>query len=1025
MSSNLDPYQSLIKDEPQDPFLPREDSYGPSFLDTGACLCSLRSTGPEGGDDTDSTDGSQDSVDAGNTDGKRSRSSRITERDSTVAWQCIGNQTQGVYTVTTGKWFNPVSKGGNANGPIYAGSNGPELANALQWNSTSNSLVVADESELTAWDRACTGVNETTFSTAFYRAFAEQNASQTPVDGAPCWYAGAIPIGIQNLTSWQSDGCPQGFLCANNTVNSLPQYCPPLTECQELRVTGKVCTFEGKNIGMGPFEPVICQQGYYCPPEKNGIESLPCPAGSYCLPGAATPTPCSTGSHCPAKSGYERYLVPLLLVIVLDTLIAVGLLWYTAKKRFHSHRSSHVQSKPKGITAISRAMTGYKELPDETEHEMMPMEATYMPRSDGFNGFHAALDMPGPNRSKTRLEDFEGGFSPQLRAFIESMRKATDATHFGLSFTYSDLSFQPKGVARPILQNVTGSIQSGSLTAIMGGSGAGKSTFVNVLMGKANHTGGSVTVNNVPGKINRFKKLIGYVPQDDIVLPELTVYENILHSARIRLPRNWADVDIKAHVNSVVDCLELSHVRDSLVGSVGKPVISGGQRKRVSIGMELAAAPMAIFLDEPTSGLDATSASSIMLTLKAIARLGISVIVIIHQPRMEIFERLDDLILLGNGQIIYEGREKDVRPFFEDFGYHFPEHSNWGDVVTDIITGNGGSYKKRGNTSKEVLVEHWAASRQSAQIKNKHESSQNSRASLIELSTIQHELLKHRGAPRAKQAWLCLKRAMLQQWRSRTAFLFEMGLAVISGLLLGLANSAKSGVLFTGIYNAPFEILSTAIDVTSVPELALLTAIAIGLVSGAPGVRVFSEEMLLYRREAEAGHSRIAYFLAKTVSVVPRMLFACLHFTTVILLLAVPVMGWGIAFLANLLYFYCIYGLASAVSMVTRREDAPLIATMISLIAGILSGASPTLAKVASWHLEWLWRASPGTWLAELYFGQNIERFEYLYNVEQAAEVSGFHLHWLWRNMAVLLGIGTIYRVLAFIGLTAGNRLRV
>lgn len=108
------------------------------------------------------------------------------------------------------------------------------------------------------------------------------------------------------------------------------------------------------------------------------------------------------------------------------------------------------------------------------------------------------------------------------------------------------------------------------------------------------------------------------------MLPELTVYENILHSARIRLSRTWASADIKAHVDSVIDCLELSHVRNSLVGSVGKPVISGGQRKRVSIGMELAAAPMAIFLDEPTSGLDAASASSIMRTLKAIARLGIS-----------------------------------------------------------------------------------------------------------------------------------------------------------------------------------------------------------------------------------------------------------------------------------------------------------------------------------------------------------------------------------------------------------------
>ncbi len=89
-----------------------------------------------------------------------------------------------------------------------------------------------------------------------------------------------------------------------------------------------------------------------------------------------------------------------------------------------------------------------------------------------------------------------------------------------------------------------------------------------------------------------------------------------MHSARIRLPCNWSDKEIQSHVDILISCLQLSHIADSLVGSPAKPVISGGQRKRVSIGMELAAAPMALFLDEPTSGLDATSAASIMTTLK-------------------------------------------------------------------------------------------------------------------------------------------------------------------------------------------------------------------------------------------------------------------------------------------------------------------------------------------------------------------------------------------------------------------------
>lgn len=586
-------------------------------------------------------------------------------------------------------------------------------------------------------------------------------------------------------------------LGANNTVNSLPQFCPPITECQIARLAGFTCSFGGRNIGMGPFEPVVCQQGWYCPTSSGGRERFVCPKGTYCQPGASTPTPCSVGSRCPEGSTYETFLIPIAVLIIVDVLLVLGFLWYLLRRRFLRSREQHSDSaKSKVRGAFVRANSGYKEIPNEMDHEVAPMQATYIPGADGWTGFEAALEYPSPQSSE--LDMSESTFSPQLRAFVGSMRRATDGARFGLSFAYSDLSFQPKGSAKPILQNVTGSIDRGSLTAVMGGSGAGKSTFVNVLMGKTKNTGGSVMINNIPGKIKKYKKLIGYVPQDDIVLPELTVYENILHSARIRLPRAWSDVDIKAHVNSVIDCLELSHVRNSLVGSVGKPVISGGQRKRVSIGMELAAAPMAIFLDEPTSGLDATAASSIMRTLKAIARLGISVIVIIHQPRMEIFEMLDDLILLASGQIIYEGPEGGVRDFFENVGFSFPAHGNFGDVVTDIITGNGRAYKRSGDISKDSLIANWQQSRQSASIKEKHASLRSSKTSIAENNSKHRDLLRKRGAPHWKQFWLCSKRAMLQQWRTKSSFVFEMVLASIAGVLLGLAENSKKGVLFTG-----------------------------------------------------------------------------------------------------------------------------------------------------------------------------------------------------------------------------------
>lgn len=145
-------------------------------------------------------------------------------------------------------------------------------------------------------------------------------------------------------------------------------------------------------------------------------------------------------------------------------------------------------------------------------------------------------------------------------------------------------------------------------------------------MQKQSNTGGVTKANGSRGQISKYKKIIGYVPQDDIVLSELTVRENILHSARVRLPSDWKNDEIQNHVDILLRCLHLWHVKDSLVGSTAAPIISGGQRKRVSIGIELAAAPMALFLDEPTSGLDSTSASSIIMTLKALSRLGITIV---------------------------------------------------------------------------------------------------------------------------------------------------------------------------------------------------------------------------------------------------------------------------------------------------------------------------------------------------------------------------------------------------------------
>lgn len=606
-------------------------------------------------------------------------------------------------------------------------------------------------------------------------------------------------------------------------------------------------------------------------------------------------------------------------------------------------------------------------------------------------------------------EDYHN--SPDFQRFIRSMSKTIETSSIGLSFDFENLTYATKnGKGKTILSGVTGTMPRGSCWGIMGGSGAGKSTFVNVLMGKLQATAGTMKINGWQKDMSKYKKLIGYVPQDDIVFPELTVRENILHSARVRLPASWRDKAIQDHVDSLIACLQLTHVQHSRVGDARKPVISGGQRKRVNIGIELAAAPMAIFLDEPTSGLDATSAATIMRLIKAISKLGVTTIAIIHQPREQIFAGFDQLLLLAEGQSVYSGPTADVPVYFEGLGFAFPQRANPADTLIDIITGDGAQYTMAGRKESDVkgLIEHWKTNGQYTRSGNKHLSvssfndaaskrssrrlSQQSLNSTVEQEESLARTMKSRGASWAAQVFYCWKRAMTQQVRNATSFFFEIGVGGLAGVIIGLSAFASAGHLFQGIYLPPFTSLSSAVDYSSTPQLGLLGGLAIGLAASAPGFWVFGEEKLMYYRETASGHSRSAYYVGKLLSTLPRIALSAFHFTVFLGILATPLIPFQWMYVINLLYFWCVYGLASIVSMIVKREDGPLIAVLGSLIIGVLGGVAPPLSTVKSWGLEWLWRASPGVYLTEAYFTENLTPLGYLYELDLAAEVTGFTL---------------------------------
>ncbi|KAJ5130795.1 uncharacterized protein N7515_006834 [Penicillium bovifimosum] len=305
--------------------------------------------------------------------------------------------------------------------------------------------------------------------------------------------------------------------------------------------------------------------------------------------------------------------------------------------------------------------------------------------------------------------------------------------------------------------------------------------------------------------LNRLRDLVALVPQDDIMLPDMTVQENILYSSRIRLGGSRKDVEIRRYVDHLITSLGLSSVRNRLVGEVGGRGLSGGERKRVNIALELAAAPRIIVLDEPTSGLDAKTALSVIELLKSLTTHGVTVICVIHQPRPEIFSSLDDMLLLNRGRQIYFGAAADAKQCFVDAGYNFPVASNSADTMMDILS----CY------DNIDLCQHKKSSPGSPGRDNR-----DLRAPLSFVR--QGRALWHR------QVFLAFMRGVKQQTRQYPSFLLEIVTGAATGLLIGLSNYEFKGHLFQGLFHPPFQLLSSPVSYRLLTEQGMLLCLTIG-----------------------------------------------------------------------------------------------------------------------------------------------------------------------------------------------------
>ncbi|KAF7657183.1 hypothetical protein LDENG_00030640 [Lucifuga dentata] len=510
-----------------------------------------------------------------------------------------------------------------------------------------------------------------------------------------------------------------------------------------------------------------------------------------------------------------------------------------------------------------------------------------------------------------------------------------------------------KPVVKNILIDLNGIMRPG-LNAIMGATGSGKSSFLDVLAARKDPAGmsGEVLIDGAPQPPN-FKCLSGYVVQDDVVMGTLTVRENFRFSAALRLPSSISEEEKEEKVNKLIQELGLSKVADSRVGTQLIRGISGGERKRTNIGMELIIHPSVLFLDEPTTGLDASTANSVLLLLRRMANHGRTIIMSIHQPRYSIYRLFDSLTLLVNGNQVYHGPAQSALEYFSDIGYTCEPHNNPADFFLDVI--NGDATMALSNIDREDPdSEAISMSRRGIEEKlvEEHRNSNYFKQTMAELESIIHgkqltttvsvRTITYSTSFLTQFKWV-LKRTfrnlMLNPQTSVAQVAVTMFLALIVGAIFfdvqldqsGIQN--RVGTLFFITVNQCFSSLSAA--------------------------ELFITERKLFIHEYISGYYRLSvYFLSKmlsdilTLRTIPAITFSCIAYFMIGLKTTVKAFFLFMFTVALVSYTGTAMTLAISADQ-TVVAIANIFMTITFVFMMIFAGLLVNLPSISSW-LSWL-----------------------------------------------------------------------
>ncbi|KAJ3008195.1 hypothetical protein HKX48_008714 [Thoreauomyces humboldtii] len=390
------------------------------------------------------------------------------------------------------------------------------------------------------------------------------------------------------------------------------------------------------------------------------------------------------------------------------------------------------------------------------------------------------------------------------------------------SLSWEDLKYEIPGdkdkAARTILDGVRGEVRSGEVLAILGGSGVGKTTLLQMLAGRAKPGSWSGTVlldGRVP-EVDLWSQQTCFVDQEDQLHEHITVRETLLFAARLRI--SGSETARQARVEHIITALQLGDCADNTVGTVGNRGISGGEKKRLAIGVHLLARPSLLFLDEPTSSLDSSSALHLVSLLSKIASAdGMAIVLSIHQPRANILPLFTNICLLARGGTAYFGHVNGAISHFARIGFPVPELTNPADHFLDVLTSD-----QTGHNGTD-FVSAWKSQNSQIQILEKADAN---------FKDASPAIAKGHRLSWASETAMCLHREWLDVIRNRPAMMAYIVSSVVLSLIMGfiffrIGKSdagiiSRTGLLFLIITNQFFNYVMISVNVLPPAKAFLL-----------------------------------------------------------------------------------------------------------------------------------------------------------------------------------------------------------